>query len=77
MPGSVPGPATYFRFSSIDSNRAVFSYRQKYVHQVLVNNPIGSLSLPRKSVVRLIDCPDMTIAVYCGCKKTTQQQRDW
>ena len=41
------------------------------MHQVLVNR-LGGLSLPRKSVVRLIDRPDMTLDVYCG-HKTTQQ----
>ena len=30
--------------------------------------------MPRKSVVRLIDRPDMTSDVYCGRKITTQQQ---
>ena len=35
------------------------------MHEVLVNR-IGGLSLSRKSMVRLIDCPDMTIAVYRG-----------
>ena len=34
----------------------------RYVHEVLVNRL--ALSLPRKSVVRLTDCPNMTIAVY-------------
>ena len=33
------------------------------------------LSLPRKSVVRLTDRPDMTIDVYRGCKTTTQQKQ--
>ena len=33
------------------------------------------LSLPRNSVVRLIDRPDMTIAVYNGHKATKQQQQ--
>ena len=42
----------------------------KVLHEVLVNH-LGHLSLPRKSVVRLIDCPDMAIAVYCGRKTTT------
>ena len=44
-------------------------------HEVLVNC-LGGLSLPRKSVVRLhMSChPDMTTAVYRGCKTTTQQQ---
>ena len=43
-----------------------------YVHEVLVNR-LGGLSLPRKSVVRLTDRPDMTLDVYCG-RKTTMQQ---
>ena len=29
--------------------------------------------MPRKRVVRLTDHPDMTLAVYCGHKTTTQQ----
>ena len=49
-------------------------YWQRYVHEVLVNH-LGGLSLPRKSVVRLTDRPNMTIDVYCGCKTTTQQQQ--
>ena len=36
------------------------------MHEVLVNR-LGGLSLPRKSVVRLTDHPDMTLDVYCGC----------
>ena len=42
------------------------------MHDVLVNR-LGGLSLPRKSVVRLTDRPNMTLDVYCGCK-TTQLQ---
>ena len=53
------------------SRRAVVSYWQKYVHEVLVNR-LGGLSLPRKSVVRLTDRPDMTSDVYRG-RKTTMQ----
>ena len=45
----------------------------QYVHEVLVNR-LGGLSLPRKSVVRLTDRPDMTIDVYRGRKTTKQQQ---
>ena len=45
-----------------------------YVHEVLVNR-LGGLSLPRKSVVRLTDRPDMTLDVYSGRKTTTQQQQ--
>ena len=68
-PRSIPGPA-YFRFSFLDSRRAVVSYWRKYVHEVLVNH-LGDISLPRKSVVRLTDCPDMTIDFYHGRKTTT------
>ena len=53
-----------------DSRRAVFSYWRKDVQEVLVNR-LGGLSLPRKSVVRLTDCPDMTLDVYRGRKTTT------
>ena len=43
------------------------------MHEVLVNR-LGGLSLPRKSVVRLTDRPDMTLDVYPGRKTTIQQQ---
>ena len=66
------GLATYFRFF-FRSRGAVVSYWRKYVHEVLVNH-LGGLSLPRKSVVRLTDRPDMTLDVYRGRKTTTQQQ---
>ena len=36
---------------------------------------LGDLGLPRKSMVRLTDRPDMTLAVYCGRKTTIQQQQ--
>ena len=41
------------------------------MHEVLVNR-LGGLSLPRKSVVRLTDRPDMTFDVYRGRKTTIQ-----
>ena len=44
------------------------------MHEVLVNR-LGGLSLPRKSVVRLTDRPDMTLDVYRGRKTTVQQQQ--
>ena len=44
------------------------------MHEVLVNR-LGGLSLPRKSVVRLNDRPDMTLDVYRGHKTTTTQQQ--
>ena len=43
------------------------------MHEVLVNR-LGGLSLPRKSVVRLTDRPDMTLDVYRG-RKTTKQKK--
>ena len=44
------------------------------MHEVLFNR-LGGLSLPRKSVVRLTDRPDMTLDVYRGRKTTMQQQQ--
>ena len=44
------------------------------MHEVLVNH-LGGLSLPRKSVVRLTDRPNMTLDVYRGRKTTIQQQQ--
>ena len=58
------------------SRRAVVSYWRKYVHELLVNR-LGGLSLPRKSVVRLTDRPDMTLDVYRGRKTTMQQQQHY
>ena len=46
------------------------------MHEVLVNRlgglRVGRKSLPRKSVVRLTDRPDMTLDVYRGRKTTIQ-----
>ena len=61
-----------FVSASAFSRRAVVNYWRKYVHEVLVNR-LGGLSLPRKSVVRLTDRPDMTLDVYRGHKTTIQQ----
>ena len=44
------------------------------MHEVLVNR-LGGLSLPRKSVVRLTDRPDMTLHVYRGRKTTMQPKK--
>ena len=44
------------------------------MHEVLVNR-LGGLSLPRKSVVRLTDRPDITLDVYRGRETTMQQQQ--
>ena len=56
------------------SRRAVVSYWRKYVHEVMVNR-LGGLSMPRKSVLRLTNRPDMTLDVYRGRKTTIQQIR--
>ena len=62
-------PLTSVSFSA-DSRRAVVRYWRKYVHEVLVNR-LGGLSLPRKSVVRLTDRPDMTLAVTADVYNNT------
>ena len=46
------------------------------MHEVLVNR-LGGLSLPRKSVVRLADRPDMTLDVYRGRKTTIQPSTNY
>ena len=69
--GSIPVGQHTFVSPSAFSRRAVVSYWRKYVHEVLVNR-LGGLSLPRKSVVRLTDRPDMTLDVYRGRKTTIQ-----
>ena len=58
--GPIPGLQHTFVSPSADSRGAVVSYWRKYMHEVLVNR-LGGLSLPRKSVVRLPDRPDMTL----------------
>ena len=45
------------------------------MYEVLVNR-LGGLSLPRKSVVRLTDRPDMTLDVYRGRKTRTTTQHN-
>ena len=60
--GSIPGLATYFRFS--------FRFFKKGSCQLLVKvcaRSTGKPHRPRKSVVRLTDRPDMTLDVYRGC----------
>ena len=43
--------------------------------QEVLDNLLGGVSLPKKSVVRLTDRPDMTLDVYRGRKTTIQQQQ--
>ena len=65
----------FFPDFSLTFLRAVVSYWRKYVHEVLVNC-LGGLSLPRKSVVRLTDRPNMTLDVYRGRETTIQPITD-
>ena len=60
-------------FPSADSSRAVVNYWRKDVHIVLVNC-LGSL--PRNSVFKLPDCPDMAIAVEWDVKPQIKQNRN-
>ena len=53
---------------SADSRRTVVSYCAGSTGQLHRRS-----SLPRKSVGRLTDHPDMTLAVYHGCETTIQQ----
>ena len=46
------------------------------MHEVLVNR-LGGLSLPRKSVVRITDRPDMTLDVSRERKTTAQQEEQF
>ena len=68
---SIPGLATYFPFSFRFFKKGSCQVLAKYVHEVLVNR-LGGPSLPRKSVVKLTDRPDMTLDVY---RETTIQQQ--
>ena len=56
------------------TGESIVSYWWKYLYKVLVNILRG-LILRRKNMVRLTDCPDMTLAVYHGCKTTTHQHQ--
>ena len=58
--GSTPVSQHTFVSPSAFSRRTVVSYWRKYVQEALVNR-LGGLSLPRESVVRLTDRPDMTL----------------
>ena len=72
--GSIPGLATYLRFSFRFFKKGSCQLLAKVCARSTVNH-LGGLSLPRKSVVRLTDHPDMTLDVYRGCKTTMQQQQ--
>ena len=56
-----------------DSKRVVVSYRQKYVHKVLVNCLVKHAQEKRE--VRWIDRPDMSIAVDWDEKNQPKQTK--
>ena len=62
---SIPGLATYFRFSFRFFKKGSCQLLAKVCARSTVNR-LGGLSLPRKSVVRLTDRPNMTLDVYRG-----------
>ena len=57
-----------------DSRMVVVSYKQKYMHEVLVNRLVKLAQ--EKSVVRWINRPDMTIAVGWDVKLETKTVTD-
>ena len=59
-----PGPATYFCFLRL-IQEGPLTGTGEHMPNVLVNH-LGGLNLFMKSVVRLTEHPDMTIAVYRG-----------
>ena len=62
--------STAFLLPSADSRRVVVNYKRKCVHDVLVNCLVKLAQ--EKSVVRLTDPPDMTIAVDWDVKNQTK-----
>ena len=64
--------STTILFPSTDSRRVVVRYKQKYVHEVLVN-PLVKLA-QEISVVRWTDRPDMAIAVDWDVRQQTKKQ---
>ena len=67
----------YGHAPSTNSRRAVVSYKQNYVHEVLVNCfNLLSQACPGKTVVRWIDRLDMTIAFDWDLKPQTKQTMD-
>ena len=58
VPGSIPGPATYFSFSFRCFKKGSYQFLAK----VFVNQ-LGGLSLSRNNVLRSSDRSDITLAV--------------
>ena len=58
---------------SADSRRVDVSYKQKYVHEVLVNHLV--MLAQEKFVVGWTDRPDMTISIDWDIKNWTKQNK--
>ena len=63
--------STVILLTSADSRRVVVSYKRKYVHEILVGCLVKLAK--EKSVVRLTDRPDTTIAVDWVVRHQTNQ----
>ena len=66
--------STTILLPSADSRRVVARYKRKYAHEELVNCLV-KFAQEKKSVVRLTDRPDMTIAVDWDVKNQTIQTK--
>ena len=74
IPGSIPSPTTHtFISSSADSRRAVVSYWQKYVHEVLVNRLGGLRKVGKTLRNRLNEVQDLIKDI--SCKKGQHKRR--
>ena len=60
VPGLIPGPGSLL---FIVLQEGQLSVTDKCMSTLVLVNHLGGLSLPRKSVIRLTYCPNMTIAV--------------
>ena len=58
-----------------DSRRAVVSYKQKYVHEVLVNHLVKFIQKKKVWLGDLIGSQDMAIAVDWDVKHQTKQKQ--
>ena len=75
IPGSIPGPATYFFLLQLNQEGQLSVTGESMCTKYILVNRLGGPSLPRKSLVTLTDRPNMTSsAVYHGRKTTTTQQ---
>ena len=75
VPGSIPGPGTYFSFFFRRFKKGCCQLLAKVCARS-TGYRLGGLRLPRKSVAKLTDRPDMTMDVYRGRKTTTHNNNN-